>query len=307
MEQRAVKYLDREVEVQLPEYAPAGMPPVIDYDCPADTYHADRSSVNAGSLDAMKESPRTYLAQKVDPDGDKDYFRFGRAAHYALLEPLKFKDLYQAVPDFGPMQSSKNRAIRDEWIASLPQGAIYLKADEMSALTGMLNSVLEHKVARNMLKNGRPEVSVWARCPQTGLKCRVRPDYLVFDADGSYHLMDFKTAQSSWPGIFAKKAIDLNYHIRMAFYVDLLTVAYGKPPTTANFIVTEKSAPYETAVFTLGEDFIEYGRMWKRYLMSRLDECLKSGVFPARQTEAETLVLPSSANYNLPPEPNEGA
>ncbi|MGR5159698.1 PD-(D/E)XK nuclease-like domain-containing protein [Vibrio owensii] len=68
--------------------------------------------------------------------------------------------------------------------------------------------------AKNLVKDGLPEISFIARCPMTGLWLKCRFDWLRFDCIA----VDVKTTASTEPSAFSKQAGNLGYHIQQAFY-----------------------------------------------------------------------------------------
>ena len=78
----------------------------------------------------------------------------------------------------------------------------------------ILNTFSKHARAPRFINNGFAELTVIARCPQTGLLLKCRFDYLTKMAIAS----DVKTTRSACPRKFAMQAKDLAYDIQEAFY-----------------------------------------------------------------------------------------
>lgn len=274
------------------------------WDMPPEIYHAEKRRMSSSGVRKMLHSPRHFLTYWTDneEEEEKDHFRIGRAAHMMLLEPQKFRELYIVQPDFGAMQSSKNRAARDEWKQQQDPQAVIVTEDELNHLVGMMESVMEHPTASNMLKNGRPECSLHWRDEETGVLCRGRPDYLVNDKDDNIHLIDFKTSRDIRPGIFARDAHRLNYGVQLAFYHDGIVQALGRQPASITIIAVEKEPPYEAVCYPLEDKWFEKGQEAYRHALSLYKKCRDTGKWPAYQSNAQLLSMPREADFDVLPE-----
>lgn len=276
-------------------------------DMSPEQYHADRTRMSSSAIRKLLHSPRHFLTWwhgLEDEDDEPDHFRIGRAAHMFLLEPSKFREAYIIQPDFGAMQSPKNRASRDAWRKGLPAGSVVVTDDELYILVGIIEAVLEHPIASKMLENGKPECTIHWTDRDTGVMCKARPDYVVNDPDGNLHLIDFKTTKDIRPGLFSMDVLKHGYNVQLAFYHDGLTEALMRQPSTISIIPTEKKEPYETAVYPLSDRFFEEGQLDYKHALALYKKCMTVGKWPAFSNAAVVLEPPSAINFKVRPEFN---
>lgn len=270
-------------------------------DLAIDKYHSDRSKMSSTGVRKMLMSPkhfRHWIAGLDDEDSEKDYFRYGRAVHMFLLEPKKFQKCYVVMPDFGPMQSSKNRAKRDEWIAEQPSDAMILKEEELDSLLDIFDSLSEHDQAGQMLRNGRPEVTGFWKHKETGVHCRVRPDYISTDSEGNVYIIDLKTTKNASPGLFSHDCANHGYHIQLAFYYDGIAQITGKEPSSCAIIAVEKTPPYGVHVYWMIDDWIEHGRRQYEEALRRYVEAREKDKWEGPQGSGMILMPPAWLNSN---------
>lgn len=289
---------------KLPKIQQEKSEPKVYWDMAPEVYHADKRRMSSSAIRKILRSPRHFLTSwtDLDEEEDKDHFRIGRAAHSMVLEPQRFKELYVVMPDFGPMQSSKNRAARDAWKAEQNPEAIIVTEKELDHLVGMVEAVMEHPVASGMLKNGRPECTLHWQDEETGILCKSRPDYIVNDKDDNLHLIDFKTSRDIRPGIFARDAYRMQYGVQLAFYHDGLVRALGRQPQSMTIICVEKEPPYEAAVYPLEDRWFEKGQEAYRHALRLYKKCRDTGHWPAFQINAQLLSMPREADFDQLPE-----
>lgn len=280
-------------------------PPQLLYDLSNEAYHADRTAISSTGIRKVLRSPKHYLSWLLgmeEEEEEKDHFRFGYAAHVMLLEPAKFRKLYVVQPDFGAMQSKANREKRDKWREDQAPDAIILTEDEMAHLNGMIESVTAHPIARNLLVEGRPEVSGFFNDPETGVRCKVRPDYLSVDPTGDTHLIDLKTTRDVRKGMFSDAVHRYRYDLQIALYTDGIAAITGRPPMTSNFLAVEKTPPYECAVYSADDQMLAHGRQWYQHGLRLLKKCIKGNEWPGVSANAEMISLPRRAEFDQFPE-----
>lgn len=267
-----------------------------------DQYLTHQGSISSSGLKLLLQSPQHYLAYlsghfKDEEDDEKDYFRFGRAAHMLILEPVKFKETYMVEPEFwGPtkdgkmsQQSSAAKAKRDAWRKQIRPDAQLLSQSEFKDLMYMLDSLVDHAQIRNMLKNGKPEVSGFFTHKETGIRVRIRPDYITVDSDNRWYVSDIKTTRDCRQGPFMKDVDYLNYDLQIALYYDGIWQITGKEPEAADFMAIEKKIPYPCQLHWCPDVLIETGRKKYEYALRILKKCLTENDWPAIQQSGEVL------------------
>lgn len=281
---------------------------------PPEMYHGDRERMSSSAIRKILHSPRHFLAWwtglEQEPDEEPDHFRFGRAAHMMLLEPERFRQLHLVEPKFTGLtkdgkeseQSKEAKEKRKAWRESIEREALIITEPEMESLIGMIESVLEHKIACNLLSKGEPEMTVHWTDEETKITCKGRPDYLVTDETGGLHIIDFKTTRDIRSGIFASEIRRHKYYVQLAFYHDGIMKVYGKQPQSLTIVAVEKSAPYECAVHILDDKWFERGQEEYRHALRIYQRCVAENKWPAYQQNATMLSAPGYLDYDQLPE-----
>jgi hypothetical protein len=271
-------------------------------------------AISSSGIKRVLESPQHYLCDvmglnKNDDDGEKDHFRFGRAAHCLVLEPQKFKETYVVEPEFigltqdgRPSKTSKDaKEKREQWRNSLSPEVQIVTEKERDDLTYMVDSLVQDPVIKGLLKTGRPEVSGFFQDKDTGLWCRIRADYLSRDAQGRLYLADLKTAQSVNEGIFATAAARFWYDIQLAFYLDGIEQITGEKVEQVGLIAVEKKPPYQACLYWLTEDDLETGRAWYKHGLKVLKKSITENDWPPAAKSGVMLEMPTwRKNQSLP-------
>ncbi len=256
----------------------------------SDEYHADHTAVGSSKLRQILKSPAAFLAKP--PESQADHFNFGSMFHMALLEPEKFYKTYIILPDFGDLRSPKNRKERDDWKAVLPPGTETYSEDEFRRMEGMLTSVTKHRDASILLKTGMAEVSGYYRDPETGIKCKIKPDFLNLDLMA---MIDVKTTQDCSAEEFAKTIWKYRYDIQMAMYCDGVQHLTKRPVHFPIFMVVEKNYPLYNCDGDSngpGIPILTTGMDGYRNCLKVLHECLTTNKWPNYQKSIQNIYLP---------------
>lgn len=297
---------------------PKGLLPLVNdddskeliYDEPFSEYLADREHLNSGGAVQILDSPKMYISGLLGynkSEEEPDHFRFGRAAHMAILEPDKFRQYFLEEPEFIGLtkegkessQSAEARTKKKKWYEDLPPDALVLSSKELTMLTEMIDCLMDHPQAGGMFRNGRPEVTGRFLHLKYKIRCKIRPDYLTKMPDGRIYFFDLKTARSVEPGIFATDAARLKYHCKMAFYWDGLTEILGQEPEACALVPIEKGIPSRTQVYWLNDQDLEDGRRQNHFAMETLLKCIAENKWPRRKSWGQMLSLPARS-YNEP-------
>lgn len=280
-------------------------PDEINYEEEFSSYLGDKTCLSSSGMRKLLVSPRRFLAEQVgllddDEDEEKDCYRFGTAAHMAVLEPERFRQLYVIAPEFSGLTKDGRESTRSKdaqqkkeaWYKAQAPGALILTEAEMNALSAMIESLMMHPQASMLLKNGRPEVTGRFTHEQSGVRCRVRPDYICYDEHERLYVVDIKTTRTEGPGMFATDAAKKKYFVQLALYYDGIAQILKKPVEQAAFIVMEKNPPYEVHVYWLDEGDLKLGRIWYEHAIKIYKKCLRLQEWPGTQTNGELLRLP---------------
>lgn len=256
-----------------------GVVPITEADYNA--HPAERNS----DLGYLLKSPAHYWHHKNSPRKTKDCFEFGTAAHFAILEPTKFYDIYQALPKSCDLRTAIGKAAKAEIVAA---GKTPLKHDEYDAIERMIESVYSHPTASKYLTGGVVEHAYFWTDPVTGIACKAKPDYLR--TDNVY--IDLKTTDDAGPEAFQRSAMKWGYPRQMAYYQDGLKEATKRELAGTILLAVEYEAPYAVGIYAPDDLMIEYGRQQYQRALDILAECRKTNLYPGYDVKTQALSLP---------------
>ena len=246
--------------------APSTRAPGFYDDIPEPEYHADRLSLSHSGAKTLLKAPALFRHEQQSPVV-KSIFDFGSAAHAKVLgvgDPV-------AVLEF---DDRRTKAYKEAVAEARAAGHVPILRKEADVVDQMADKLAEHRLAMELLSDGRPEVSAYAEDPDTGVMLRCRFDWL-----GTSILVDYKSAASSDPNWFRRKAPEFGYHQQHAWYLDLARAA-GHPAEAFCFIVQMKDPPFLVTVVELVERAAQRGRDLNRRAVDLYARCATTGTWP---------------------------
>lgn len=257
-------------------------------------YHADKTAVNSSSLKRMVKSPRAFHASFFLGKNDEvsDSMKFGTLAHMALLEGEKFREKYVVMPEFmeptldGKL-SANSKAAKEkkaQWLADQPSDSIICSKDEQERIFGMIDSLLSHEKAFALLKDGKPELTGYWKDPETGLRCRMKADFISFNLGA---LVDVKTTTDCVWEEFRRSVEKLRYDIQMAQYDDGIFHITGKRPEHRVWLAIESKFPYEVACHEVPPQYQATGRYEYKKALKNIKDCILANSWPQAQADIE--------------------
>lgn len=257
---------------------------MIAYGMPAHEYHRLPRASKSG-LDKIARSPAHYKCR--DQKEPTKAMRIGTALHSLVLEgvaPL-------VRPEFA---GTGSRAAKAEWDAA-HEGALILSEDEAADVHAMAASISLHPIAGPAFarKDGKPEVSALWTCPETGVECKSRFDWLLPSA-----IVDLKTTADASADAFARSVASYRYHVQSSFYLQAAAFC-GLPVDHFLFVCVETVPPYAVAIYQLDDEALEIGRRLYLRDLRRLKECRERNEWPGYPTDISTLSLPKWATYGV--------
>jgi len=150
-------------------------PPVVRDDLSADEYHADKTSISSSGLRALLSPgcPAQFKYDRDNPQAPKKEFDLGHAAHlYVLGEGPELE-----VIDFPDWRKKDAQIQRDEAYLA---GKVPLLVKDHEMVLAMAEAIRQHPIAGPLFTpgTGKAEQSIYWTDPATGVRCRVRPDWL---------------------------------------------------------------------------------------------------------------------------------
>lgn len=183
---------------------------------------------------------------------------------------------------------------RDEEYDRLFGEKIVLKADDADTIEGIRRSISRNSDCRMILAKGRAELSYFWTDPETGIPCRIRPDWIIQDIFGRIiGLADLKTTDDASKEGFRRSVEKYGYDLQAAFYVDAIKQLIGRE-LPFFFIAVEKKAPHSVAVYRADDEMLETGRNPNsrrsyRFALNALSWCLENQCWPGYQAPADDL------------------
>ena len=239
---------------------------------PAEVYHSFTNYLSATQIGAWKRSERHYAALLAGDSPDSDALEAGRVLHVAVGEPDKFEDEVAIGPEV-----NRNTTIWKNFVAQNP-GKICWKPSEVEEVMQVAANVHAHPEVGGWFRGALVEWSFFAVCPTTGHPLKCRPDLISPDFK---RMADLKSTKSAHPDDFPTDAFYLNYHIKMAHYLDVIELVTGVRPEKAIFIAAEMKNPYEVVPFVPDADeeftidILEVGAREARIARAQISERLK--------------------------------
>lgn len=240
-------------------------------------YLADPAINNSG-LKIFSQSAAKYKFWRNNDRPGTPAQTEGSALHCAILEPKQFAKRFGKKS--APRKGSAGRA---EWDTQNPK-AIPLTPGQWDNVRGMTSAFPGNcTIARELLETGAgtPELSIFFDDPMTGLRCKIRPDFLGNDDV----IIDLKSTKNGSPAGFLGEIMRWGYHYQAAFYVRGVNAAFRasevKRQVRAFIIIAiENFAPYEVATYMIPSDMIRDAQQQIDTNLERYAECLKNDVWP---------------------------
>lgn len=265
-----------------------------------DEYHADKTAVGSSSLRLLPDSPKAFYWRvfKQIEKKKSDALRLGTLIHLAVLEGAKFRERYHLMPEFmgytkdGKLsaQSGEARDKKTAWLNDLPPGAVVTTQAELDMILGIIDGIFEHPQGPDLMKDGRPETPGYYRDEETGIRLKIKPDFVSFDG---VRLNDLKSAMSVRGRKFGSQSFEKRYDIQMFMQAEGIRQITGKFPEVVSLIGVEKEPPYECGIFYfVKEDFLQAESDY-RLALRALKKCIDSNKWPQRQTQIERIHTPA--------------
>jgi len=261
----------------VPAEAPASAAgPIIRDDLTAEAYHADTTTVSSSGLRALLAPgcPAQFKYDRENPRPPKREFDLGHAAHKLVLgDGPEFK-----VIDYPDYKKKDAQLQRDD---AYEAGLVPLLAKEHEQVTAMADAIRRHPIAGGLFApgSGRAELSIYWTDRDTGVRCRVRPDWLK-QMPGLALAVDYKTITKADPDTISRAIKDHSYHQQDALYTDGIWAALDPQDVRFIFVFQSKQAPYLITVRELTDQDREIGRARNNKALRIYADCEQSGIWP---------------------------
>lgn len=234
-------------------------------------------AINNSGLKLFAQSAAKYAFWRDNDKPGTGTQKEGSALHCAILQPELFET--QFGKGSAPRVGSAGRVKWDQTNLT----AIALTPGQWENVQGMTKA-FEHTsctVAQDLLSDGTPELSIWFDDPLTGLRCKIRPDYLRDDDI----VIDIKSTQNGSPEGFLREIKRWGYNYQAAFYLQGVNSAYAaagvkRRARTFIIIAVENFPPHEVATYMIPEEIITEAQMQINANLERYAECLEADTWP---------------------------
>lgn len=249
-------------------------------------YHADRSAVSSSRLRTILVSPAHYMAGLEERHKTTPTLELGSAIHCAVLEHDRFEQEYVVAIKFD--RRTKDGKARAEEFELQNAGKRILSQEEFFKVRAITNAVHARDEVRALMQIGKREQTLFWVDPETGIRCKCRPDFL-----GDIAVLDLKSTDDASRDGFAKSCHKYGYAFQAAMYLDGIREVTGEQLPFV-FIPMEKEPPYAVAVYQASEAFLMHGLHKYHTALRTLAECRDTGKWPAYQPtgQIESIDLP---------------
>lgn len=245
-------------------------------------YRAHTDYMSASDLKLVKRSPM-HLDKREEKESDA--LNFGRALHEFVLQPELFKQTHILYDE--AMRPEQDKGITSKLNQQWKQGMYQLAHDkdlsiinkgQLQMVEDMKAHLMSHFYARHLLTKGTPEASFFSELD--GVKVKCRPDNWAVNAKtGKNVIIELKTITDASEDKFKRDLVTYNYHLSLAFYIDIVEKVTGKPSDYI-FIVIEKEPPYGFNIFRPSDQMIACGRYEYEVLLNLYKQCREAESFP---------------------------
>lgn len=262
-------------------------------DLPNSDYHADKTSLSSSGARKLlpPSTPAKFRYEQDHPQAATKTFDYGNAAHKLVLG--NGPELVLVDHDMW-----NTNAAKAEVLEIRARGAIPLKRHELDMVKAMAAAIRQHPLAAALLDPawGRPEQSgFWIDGP-TGIRRRVRFDWLPSLQSGRLIIPDYKTTDDASGEAMQKSIAKYGYNCQAAWYEEAaIALDLGGADSELLLIAQEKKPPY--LVNVIGFEFFsrEIGRAKNRAAIEKFAECTATGIWPGYGDEPNYLALPGWA------------
>lgn len=239
--------------------------------------YREAPGISRSELFLLNRSPKHFKYYQEHPEEETPALKFGTAVHSRILEPADFKDRYMVYPKFD-RRTKEGRELYQKWDReALVLDKILLPEEDWLTIQDMAAEVEAHPITRELLK-GEHEKSIFWIDPDTGIRCKCRPDCLT-EYEGQPLIVDYKTTDSCEDGHFERSCRKYGYRLQAGMYSEGLLESEMVECGFA-FIAQEKKPPYAVRVYFCTPEFIGQGYDEFRKLIGLYKWCSDNNSWP---------------------------
>lgn len=131
-------------------------------------------------------------------------------------------------------------------------GKDMVSADKVPIAEQMVENVLAKDIGRVIFESGKPETTMMAVDPVSGVLVKTRPDWLP---DGHEVIVDLKTCRSAAWDDFKRDARNYGYDLQASLYRRVYSEVKASKAPSFIFCAVENAEPYGVSIFEVTEQF----------------------------------------------------
>lgn len=220
------------------------------YDIDLTEYLGIRTHVSSSGLKQILRSPAHFQRYLNRKEESLPHLDLGTAVHCAILEPERFRREYISLP-VGKID------IFHEADLQLIQGekqVRFLTENQMAVVEGIVEQLERKPGIRHLMQTGQAEKSLFWQDPDTGIRCKIRPDMLVLPDV----MLELKTTFDPSLAVFQRTCQMQMYHLAAVMYREGVAQVTGCRPLYL-FVVASRFPPYSVETFVPDSSLLDKG------------------------------------------------
>jgi hypothetical protein len=254
---------------------------------PEHVYHGDRNSISSTQVRRLLEvTPHRWQWERDRPRPPSSAMEWGTALHTLVLGV--------GMPPVDTGFDVWNTKASKEKVAEVrAEGGIPMKPNDFAAVHAAAENLRSHPEAARLLAAGVPELSAWARDPDTGVMLRARADWVHWMDERTAVIGDVKKSNEPGPDEFAWSVDKYGYHRQQAFYQRVFGLRGIH--TAFVFLVVCSDAPFEPYVVDLPDRAVELGERDNARALEIYAKCVADDSWPTHEPRIHEIDLPARA------------
>lgn len=249
-------------------------------------YHSDLDILSSSMLKRALVSPLSFIHSITAPSPRSRAMDFGTLMHTLILEPATVDEVVAIYPEPLTRLKGCTQFKHDN------RGRLVMSMAEFATLKNLADRTLDTSFRGRpfykFVEEGVAEESIYYTDPDTGMRCRIRPDLRHPD-----FTFDLKTTRHYGPREFQTGALSLDYDLS-AYMYSLGRVLYESQEAQEMqeakpfvMVCVFNSAPYGTFFRPCSSAFLENGRSKYEEAMKTILACRATDYWPTTSGEIE--------------------
>lgn len=192
-----------------------------------------------------------------------------------------------------------------EWMPKL-SGRDVLSADSIADVHKMAAIARALPISRvvfeQLAQHGMAEVSIYTADPVTGMRLKIRPDYMLKPCAMFPNglIIDGKSTTDASKEGFARQVWNLDYGLQAAFYTSVYQQVFRTADRPAFlWLAQEKETPHAAAYYSAGADLITHWDKRIAQTLPAIARCQETNTWPGFPETVTELALPTWAQKQI--------